>query len=423
MPFKTSKLTNIILCHDFGRNPKVYNIIQLLLLIPGMQNDDGVGVLIGLVALTGVVALVRAIKTQFSKLTGPSMSELYGIKKSIHKWSICFLNLEIDEETEDRNAAISSPPIRRAISVTAASGGNIDLVGSTLESTSSELEARLPKHICTLIAQHPSVLTTDLANRFIVGLGSENKAHSALSAMAQWTKENGYVDIVRQKQPAFQTIKKHFPHGFMGWSNKKDCLIELECMGRWPAAYDKIIAEGVTEKQMLEHYLFIYQYAFTRLDTRHLPHGKTVKIIDLEGLSMSQLKSPGFKFLTRVGAMLALNYPQRLHKCFLLNAPGWWAVAWKLISPIIPAKVREQMVLYGKNDKESARKAVTEWIDEDILPEVYGGRNGDLAINEWKYEKELLDYVLGLNNAEKIRDSNRAEIEDISKKISLEFGD
>jgi hypothetical protein len=52
--------------------------------------------------------------------------------------------------------------------------------------------------------------------------------------------------------------------------------------------------------------------------------------------------------------MLSMNYPQRLAKCFLVNAPGWWALAWKLISPLIPAKVRAQMALYSKNVGDAA---------------------------------------------------------------------
>jgi len=192
-------------------------------------------------------------------------------------------------------------------------------------------------------------LTPDVARRFIVGLDSETKAFSAMSSMAKWTSENNLKDILHKPQPAFEAMKRHYVHGFPGWSRKKDCLVEIECMGSWPAAYTSIVAEKFSEQAMLEHLLFTYQYAFGVLDPRPLPNGKTVKIVDLGGLCMSDLKTPGFKLITRVGAMLSLNFPQRLHQCFLVNAPGWWAVAWRLIAPLIPPKIRKQMTLFSKN--------------------------------------------------------------------------
>jgi hypothetical protein len=232
--------------------------------------------------------------------------------------------------------------------------------------------------------------------RFIVGLGSETKAFSGLSAMAQWMTENRLTNILVRPQPAFKVMKKYYPHGFPGWSTKKDCLVELECMGQWPQAYDAIAAEGISEQAMLEHLLFTYQYAFAKIDARPLPDGKTVKIVDLGGLRMGDLRSAGFKLITRVGAMLSMNYPQRLKRCFLINAPGWWAVAWKLITPIIPAKIRAQMSLYGKNDKEAAYKAMLEWIDDEVIPVAYGGKN-ELPLSECSLEIALAKYVAELN--------------------------
>ena len=74
--------------------------------------------------------------------------------------------------------------------------------------------------------------------------------------------------------------------------------------------------------------------------------------MDLEGLSLGDLRSEGFRFISKAGALLAANYPQRLHRAFLVNAPSWWAVAWKLLTPIIPKKVRERMFLFGLKARE-----------------------------------------------------------------------
>lgn len=297
----------------------------------------GMGVLVGLAALSGFAALARNVRMQLARL-GPGAAiqgKESGPAVQCFQWHLALLELTIEEESDRMPAA--SPPVKRALSISS-HHGDVSPPGESL-----------PPHFCLLLQQHPSVLTTDIARRFIIGLGSETKAFGALSSMARWTTENGLWDLLHRPQPAFASMKRHYPHGFPGWSSKYDCLVEVECMGRWPESYNRIAAEGVSEQDMLEHLLFTYQYAFNKLDPRKLPQGKTVKIVDLEGLSMGDLRTPGFKLITRVGAMLSLNFPQRLHRCFLVNAPGWWTVAWRVISPIVPPKIRAQMTLFGKN--------------------------------------------------------------------------
>lgn len=376
------------------------------------------GVLLGLAALSGVAAVARTVRAQLARIgsLNTNQNPTPASEVEVYQWHLVLLDLTIEEEMVRLPAA--SPPVRRALSIS---------VGPPTAST--QVESSLPEPFYLLVQQYPSIVTPDIARRFLIGLGSEAKAYAALSSMARWTTENNLVEIISRPQRAFHSMKKHYPHGFPGWSKKRDCLVELECMGAWPGAYTKILSEGISEQEMLEHLLFVYHYAFSILDSRPLPNGKTVKIVDLEGLTMGDLNSSGFKLITRVGAMLSLNFPQRLHKCFLVNAPGWWTVAWRLILPIIPPKVRGQMTLFSKNvgrrlqvkiffyftgmliifhifyllvflqDKEGARKELLEWVDADVLPVKYGGNNA-LPREQWTLEIELEDYVNGLKQSQ-----------------------
>jgi len=344
-------------------------------------------VLVGLAALSSATAVARRVRNQWARLRGVDgstggLTSLPGGPQQWHRWKLVLLELSI--ETEEQRSAQALPAVKRSISVSVAPLHGLPP------------GTGLPHHIELLAMQYPKIITPDIARRFIIGLGSDTKAFSALSSMAQWMTENRLANIIHHPQPAFTAMKKHYPHGFPGWSRKKDCLVELECMGLWPRAYDAIAAEGISEQAMLEHLLFTYQYAFAKLDARPLPDGKTVKIVDLDGLSMRDLRSAGFKLITRVGAMLSMNYPQRLQRCFLINAPGWWAVAWKMISPVIPAKIRAQMSLYSKSDKEHAFKAMLDWIDEGVIPVAYGGKN-ELPLSQCSMEIALKEYVDKLN--------------------------
>lgn len=253
----------------------------------------------------------------------------------------------------------------------------------------------LPLALQLLVREHPDVLSSDLAERFLIGTGSAAIAHDLMTNMVAWVQRTGMVDVVHSPQPAFSIIKRHYPHGDLCWGSR-DCVVELECLGVWARAYPLIKAAGVSDDTLLKHLMWTYEYNFKVLDSRRLPHGKTVKIVDLEGLSLGDLRSEGFRFISKAGALLAANYPQRLHRAFLVNAPSWWAVAWKLLTPIIPKKVRERMFLFGLKDRERMRAAMLEWIDEADLPVAYGG-TCVTPLSERPLERAMAEYVKRLN--------------------------
>lgn len=118
----------------------------------------------------------------------------------------------------------------------------------------------------------------------------------------------------------------------------------------------------------------------------------------------SNITSPVFLICSKAGALLNLHYPLRLHKAFLINAPSWWSVVWRMVSPLIDKNTRELMSLFsikvgplpscwrrcrashcrdpGKigggmcvQDADGAARAMLEWIDADVLPNEYGGES------------------------------------------------
>lgn len=97
------------------------------------------------------------------------------------------------------------------------------------------------------------------------------------------------------------------------------------------------------------------------------------------------------------GALLAVNYPQRLHKAFLLNAPTWSGVLWKVLAAVIPRRTREHLVLFTKKQQEAAAEALLEWVPADQLPAKYGG-SCTVPLQESQLEHELRAYVRRLND-------------------------
>ncbi len=331
----------------------------------------GLPILISLAALKTGAAVARQCKPKQSRLKTP--------RAVIFDWSISVLSIDITLEPVGRvRGAVS-----RMMSTSAVSEGTL------LQDTNL-----LPPAFEHLMNKYPDIIEYDTAKRFIVGLDVESKAYHGLLKMVEFWTSHRLDLILTCRQPAFESMKKHYPHGLIGWSSKSDCLIEFEAMGKWPDAYKAIIGEGFDEEAILQHLLFCYMFTFKRIDNRPWPKGKTVKIMDIDGLQMSHLGQPGFKFITNIANVLSIMFPQRLQKCIFVNCPSWWSMAWRIMSPMIPEKVRSQMQMFGKNNSDKARVALLEWIDEESLPTKYGGKNESFFS---EYEQMLVDHARTLN--------------------------
>ena len=330
----------------------------------------GIPILCSLVALKTGAAVARQCKSKHPREKHPRVH--------IFDWSICILSIDITLEPDEgvRGA------VPRMMSTSAVS--DVAILNS----------AKLPAAFQHLMNKYPEIIQYDTAKRFLVGLDSESKAYHGLIKMVEFWSSHRLERALSCPQPAFESMKRHYPHGLIGWSSKSDCLIEFEAMGKWPDAYKSIIAEGFSEEDILQHLLFCYLFTFQRIDNRPWPKGKTVKIMDIDGLQMSHLGHPGFKFITNIANVLAIMFPQRMHQCIFVNVPSWWSMAWRIMSPMIPEKVRSQMQMFGKNNSEKAKLALLEWIDDESLPTKYGGKN-DSFFSE--YEQTLVEYARSLN--------------------------
>jgi hypothetical protein len=125
-----------------------------------------------------------------------------------------------------------------------------------------------------LVAKHPEVLDENLALRFATSYPSYHKAYVALQQCVvsrtaptscpcagcgchhgnnaqfccrccrpaspagpdlltagcsqEWRRKEGMVGLLEQPEPAFETIKRLYPHAVLGWSRKKDCLVTVK---------------------------------------------------------------------------------------------------------------------------------------------------------------------------------------------------
>ncbi|MCL7029656.1 hypothetical protein MKW94_006622 [Papaver nudicaule] len=78
-------------------------------------------------------------------------------------------------------------------------------------------------------------------------------------------------------------------------------------------------------------------------------------------------------------SVLQDNYPERLGKLYLVHVPSVFMAAWKLIFPFIDANTKKKIVFV---ENKNLKSTLLEDIDESQLPEVYGGKQPLVPIEE-----------------------------------------
>ena len=119
-------------------------------------------------------------------------------------------------------------------------------------------------------------------------------------------------------------------------------------------------------------------------------------ILDLEGLTMSQLNSKTLAIIKEQAAIDSLCFPETMNKMFVVNAPRIFMTTWKMIkSWLDPRTASKVSVLSGR--KVWIPKLL-EHVDEDQLPSDYGGKGPDTRLtlkqNNMKHLKRAKSEIL-----------------------------
>lgn len=70
------------------------------------------------------------------------------------------------------------------------------------------------------------------------------------------------------------------------------------------------------------------------------------------------------------------NYPELLKKCYVINAPKMFHVAYGLVKPFLADETAKKIHVYG-TIAEAWQRALGEDIDSSQLPAYYGGTKTD----------------------------------------------
>jgi hypothetical protein len=101
-----------------------------------------------------------------------------------------------------------------------------------------------------------------------------------------------------------------------------------------------------------------------------------INVIELDGLNSSALSSETMDVI-KLASKISDFFPETLHCMLVLNAPGFFAIAWGLIKKFIDPRTAARIQLFA--NKEKGQKALERLIDKSQLPSDYEGGNASLS--------------------------------------------
>lgn len=99
---------------------------------------------------------------------------------------------------------------------------------------------------------------------------------------------------------------------------------------------------------------------------------KTLSILDLQGVTMAKLNSETLNFVKCIAQVDSDNYPETMGLMLIINAPGIFQVAWKMIKGFLDPRTVSKIEIFG--DKSTWKPRLAELVDDDQLPAELEGK-------------------------------------------------
>ncbi|KAJ1445270.1 hypothetical protein M885DRAFT_550484 [Pelagophyceae sp. CCMP2097] len=224
--------------------------------------------------------------------------------------------------------------------------------------------------------------------RFIVACGGDVKAAvRRWRATQAWRADQGVDGLLDKPHPKFDSIKACYPH-YWGGAGRAGELLYFENVGRVDVA--ALERSGVTLADLVSHYVYLHEFQWARLcPQRDGPACRQVVVLDVSGLALRDCGGLRFEYVRQCAALAQQHYPERCGKIIIANAPAWFAVAWRMVRPLVdPATQQKIFVPRTGAETLATLRAVA---DDDAIPVAYGGTNK--APQESPYERQLRAFV------------------------------
>ncbi|CAM9899904.1 unnamed protein product, partial [Discosporangium mesarthrocarpum] len=224
--------------------------------------------------------------------------------------------------------------------------------------------------------------------RYLRGCGGDEvEAERRWRATLEWRAQERVDEVLMEPQTHFDLIKQHYPHYFHRRA-RNGCPVYYERLGK--INLEALKRQGVSGQALQRHYIFVTEYLWRVLEP-DFEHGQTVTVFDVEGLGMRDLAGDTLAFAKKAMYVIQEHYVERSHKMFIINAPSFFGVIWRVLRPLVNERTQAKVNILSAN-RERLTAALLEVIAPEDLPREYGG-SCPLGLGESEEEDALRAFV------------------------------
>ena len=90
---------------------------------------------------------------------------------------------------------------------------------------------------------------------------------------------------------------------------------------------------GISMDDLLRHYALCCEFMWTVIEPTQ--DGKSIYVINLEGMGMRDFAGDIVDFVKRESAFISAHYPERSDTFFIINVPSWFTIIWNAVKGLV----------------------------------------------------------------------------------------